>query len=84
MVEKRKSNGEFDLVTQDANGYIFYEAKFRKEPVTQKMINEEIAQVKKTGMHCYRYGFISRSGFSNVEKGGMILLDLSDLFAEQE
>ena len=77
---KTHTNGEFDLVTQDRNGYIFYEAKFRKDPVDQKMIDEEIAQVKKTGMNCYRYGFISRSGFRDTEDDDLILIDLKELY----
>ena len=38
---KNKTNGEFDLVTEDPKGYIFYEAKFRSTPITQTMIDEE-------------------------------------------
>lgn len=34
----RKTNGEFDIVTCDDKGYIFYECKFRKEPLTMEMI----------------------------------------------
>ena len=50
-----KKNGEFDIVTQDDKGYIFYEAKFRKEPVTEQMIREEICQVEQTGLECYKF-----------------------------
>lgn len=35
---KEKTNGEFDIVTYDAKGYAFYEAKFRKDPIDQKMV----------------------------------------------
>lgn len=58
-----KTNGEFDVVTHDPHGYVFYEAKFRGTPVTQEMIDEEIEQVRSTGLDCYAYGFFSRSGF---------------------
>ena len=58
-----KTNGEFDVVTHDPHGYVFYEAKFRDTPVTQEMIDEEIEQVRSTGLDCYAYGFFSRSGF---------------------
>ena len=58
-----KTNGEFDVVTHDPHGYVFYEAKFRGAPVTQEMIDEEIEQVRSTGLDCYAYGFFSRSGF---------------------
>ena len=75
-----RTNGEFDIVTADRKGYIFYEAKFRREPMDQRMIDEEILQVKRTGLNCYRYGFISRSGFSDVSGEGLILRDLRDLY----
>lgn len=58
-----KTNGEFDVVTHAPHGYVFYEAKFRGTPVTQEMIDEEIEQVRSTGLDCYAYGFFSRSGF---------------------
>ena len=77
-VEKR--NGEFDIVTLDDKGYIFYEAKFRKEPVTESMVQNEICQVKQTGLACYRYGFFSRAGFTCDQKKDCILIELSELY----
>lgn len=77
----RRTSGEFDVVTEDPNGYVFYEAKFRTTPVTQKMIDIEIEQVRATGLDCYRYGFISRSGFSGVEaREDLRLIDLADMY----
>ncbi|KIR03544.1 archaeal ATPase, fused to C-terminal DUF234 domain protein [Lachnospiraceae bacterium TWA4] len=58
---KEHKNGEFDIVTEDENGYVFYEVKFRKETISASMVREEIAQVKATGMNCYKYVFISKS-----------------------
>lgn len=76
---KAKANGEFDIVTWDPRGYIFYEAKFRKSPIDRKMIEKEKAQVEKSPLICYQYGFFSRSGFAkNVE--GVITYTLEDLF----
>lgn len=60
---EKRANGEFDIVTEDENGYVFYEVKFRKKPVSDEMIDEEIKQVKATGLNCYKYVFFSRSGF---------------------
>ena len=40
------TNGEFDVVTEDENGYVFYEVKFKKTPVTDEIIEKEINQVK--------------------------------------
>lgn len=60
-----KRNGEFDVVTHDPRGYVFYEAKFRSTPVDAALIREEISQVEATGLACRRYGFIARSGFTD-------------------
>lgn len=75
-----KKNGEFDIVTLDDKGYIFYEAKFRKDPITESMIREEIMQVNQTGLSCYKYGFISKSGFSCEETENRILIQLEELY----
>lgn len=75
-----KRNGEFDVVTLDDKGYIFYEAKFKKEPITESMIQEEIAQVDKTGLSCYKYGFISKSGFCCEAANDRILISLEELY----
>ena len=75
-----KKNGEFDVVTLDDKGYIFYEAKFRKDPLSEQMVNEEIEQVKKTGIPCYKYGFISKSGFLCEQSADRILISLEELY----
>ena len=73
-------NGEFDIVTLDDRGYIFYEAKFRKDPVTENTVQNEIRQVEQTGLECYRYGFFSKSGFTCKEGERRILIELKDLY----
>lgn len=75
-----RRNGEFDIVTLDDRGYVFYEAKFRKERVTDSMIREEMEQVRNTGLRCYKYGFISRSGFSCRQYEDVVLIDMEQLF----
>ena len=75
-----KKNGEVDIVTHDDQGYIFYEAKFRKEPVTENMVQNEIRQVKQTGLSCYKYGFFSRSGFACDPAEDRILITLNELY----
>lgn len=75
-----KRNGEFDIVTLDDKGYIFYEAKFRKDPITESMVKEEIEQVDKTGLSCYKYGFISKSGFCCESASNRILISLEELY----
>ena len=78
---KSKTNGEFDLMTLDRKGYIFYEVKYRKKPVNQAIIDAEIKQVKQAGLDCYRYGFFSRCGFEKVSGDQLILIDLPQLFS---
>lgn len=75
-----KTNGEFDLVTEDSKGYVFYEAKFRSEPLSKSRIIQEIMQVQRTGLKCYRYGFISRSGFDLEPEDDMELISLEQLY----
>lgn len=86
---KEKRSGEFDVVTQDSRGYAFYEAKFRKAPVTLSMIRKEIAEVTATGLSVCKCGFFSRSGFEEdvlafAEKEPLTLCGLDDLYAEAE
>ena len=75
-----KKNGEFDIVTLDDNGYIFYESKFRKDPITESMIQNEIRQVQQNGLKCYKYGFFSKTGFLCEQKEDRILIDLNELY----
>ena len=78
---KTRTNGEFDIVTQDPNGFAFYEAKFRKEPISEGMIRDEMKQVQNSALACYKYGFFSRSGFSCQPEGSMVFYTLADLYA---
>lgn len=75
-----RTNGEFDVVTRDPMGYAFYEAKFRSTPVTQRMIDEEIEQVNRTGLVCHRYGFFSRSGFDAQPDNRTVLIGLEEMY----
>ena len=74
------TNGEFDIVTVDENGYAFYEVKFRKMPLTDAMIEKELMQVSATGMKCYKYVFISRSGFECEETDRIKHIHLSQIY----
>jgi hypothetical protein len=42
---KNHRNGEFDVVTLDWNGYIFYEAKFRKQPIGGDVITIDLKEM---------------------------------------
>ena len=74
------ANGEFDVVTYDEKGYVFYEVKFRKHPLSETMIKEEISQVEETRLNCYKYVFISRSGFEGKETENIKFVNLEELF----
>lgn len=75
-----KRNGEFDIVSEDKLGYIFYECKFKDTKITRKMMEEEIKQVKETGLSCYKYGFFSKSGFDEFTSDELILIQIDDLY----
>jgi len=77
---KNRTNGEFDVVTEDEKGYVFYEVKFRKKKISNEVIDEEISQVEATGLNCYRYVFFSRSGFNCDCRDNVRLINLSDIF----
>ncbi len=77
---RTRTNGEFDTVTEDPQGYIFYESKFRKESLSPAMIGEEIRQVRATGLKCYRYGFFSQSGFQCEPSDDMIFIHLNEMY----
>ncbi len=73
-------NGEFDVVTEDEKGYIFYEVKFKNSPITKSTIDEEISQVQSTGLKCYKYAFISKSGFKCPKRKNLRLITFDDMY----
>lgn len=76
-------NGEFDIVTENDNSYIFYEAKFREGKLVKNLILNEIQQVNNTGLACSKYGFFSKSGYKKIDKdfkSKLILYTMNDLF----
>ena len=78
-IPKEKLNGEFDIVTEDEKGYIFYEVKFRKSKMSLKDIEKEISQVNATTLNCYNYGFFSAAGFED-NISNVIKYTLDDLY----
>lgn len=77
---KNHTNGEFDVVTLDEKGYVFYEVKFRKKKISKEVIDEEIRQVEATNLNCYRYVFFSRSGFVEEAPDKVQQIELEKLF----
>lgn len=74
-----KKNGQFDVVGECADGYVFYEVKYTNKPLSKSAIEEEITQVKACGLKAIAYGFFSKSGFENGITGYQ-LYDLTELF----
>ncbi len=77
---KEHTNGEFDIVTEDELGFVFYEVKFRKSPVSKSMVENEIAQVDRSGLNCYKYVFFSRSGYEEMDFNHVVQIDIKTLF----
>ena len=77
---KNKTNGEFDVVTQDERGYVFYEVKFRKKKISKEVIDNEINQVKATGFDCYKYVFFARAGFTIKENDYIKFIKFDQMF----
>ena len=46
------------------------------------MIEEEIEQVKLTGLNCYKYVFFARSGFQAEETQDIKFIGLNELYKE--
>ena len=75
-----RTNGEFDVVTEDEKGYAFYEVKFRNKPITDEVIDKEIKQVEATGLNCYKYVFISKSGFQCKGRDNVEFVELKEMY----
>lgn len=77
-----KTNGEFDVVSRDPKGYIFYECKYSVRPLGLTVVHEEERQLAACHLPYYRLGFFSRSGFdSEVSSGPYLCYSLEDLYA---
>ena len=77
---KTRTNGEFDVVTLDDKGYVFYEVKFRKKKTSKEVIETEISRVKATGLNCYRYVFFAGAGFTEKETEEIKFIELKQMF----
>ncbi len=77
---KNHTTGEFDIVTEDENGYVFYEVKFKKNPLSVSDVREEINQVQQTGLECYKYIFITRAGIEETKDAKVGHIPLAELY----
>lgn len=74
-----KTNGQFDVVTFDKNGYIFYEVKYIDNKVSKSIVEEEKRQLSLIEIPYYNLGFVSKKGFDNI-KDNYILIGLDDIY----
>ena len=82
---KTKTNGEFDIVSKDQNGYTYYEVKYKNTRVSDAIIDAEIQQVHLSPLQAYRYGFFSRSGYSLKENHPeCIFYTLDDIYRSDQ
>ena len=82
---KLRKNGEFDVVTQDDDGYAAYECKFKGHPMTEAQVEQEIEQVKASPLPATRFGFVARSGFENVSAApDRRFYSLADLYRKEQ
>ena len=77
---KNKVNGQFDIVSRTKDGYVFFECKYSKNKITNQIIEQEIEQIKNTGLNPIRYGFFSKSGFDVEDTNNYLLYKLEDLY----
>ena len=75
-------NREYDVVINTENGIVPFECKFTADPVNKGVVNEEINSFVDLPFTVYKYGFVSKSGFTADVKNDerIILLELQDLY----
>lgn len=81
LIRKNKK-GQFDVVAECNDGYIFFECKYTDKPTTDKTIKEEIEQVMNTTLKPYNFGFISKNGFDLKNSYPYLFFTLKDLYVE--
>lgn len=78
---RNRKNGQFDIVTKDAKGYIFYEVKYTDTKIENNIANEEQLRLSELGICYYNLGFISKTSFDNIENK-CIKITLDDMYKE--
>lgn len=79
---KTKTNVQFDVVTYDKLGYIFYEVKYTDSLLNKHIVNEEICQLGKFNLNYHNLGFVSKTGFINVSSD-YNLITLNDIYSKK-
>lgn len=79
---KTKTNAQFDVVTYDKLGYIFYEVKYTNSLIDENIVNEEKRQLEKLNLNYNNLGFVSKKGFINVSSN-YNLITLNDMYSKK-
>lgn len=81
--KKAAHNAEFDIVTTDPNGMIYYECKYESKKMSQKELLHEISTTTELGLNFYKYGFITKSGFADsIDASKYSLYTMDDMYKE--
>ena len=79
-----RTNGEFDVALEFADGYEIFEAKYYAQPMTLDEIHHEAQQVEAIKeFKVKQLGFVAINGFNEHEKP-FIYLDGNDIFGAWE
>ena len=79
-----RTNGEFDVALEFADGYEIFEAKYYAQPMTLDEIHHEAQQVEAIKeLKVKKLGFIAINGFNEQEKP-FTYLDGNDIFGARE
>ncbi|MBO4706379.1 MAG: AAA family ATPase [Spirochaetaceae bacterium] len=67
--KKTATNGQFDCVLKEKDGYDFYEVKFYEKPMSKAECEKEEAQVRLLcDINCKKVGFVCSAGFDFKSK----------------
>lgn len=77
---KNKKNGQFDVVTYDTMGYVFYEVKYTNSKINDNVVAKEILKISFLGLNYRKLGFVSKNGFDVTEKDKYILISLDEIY----
>lgn len=80
--KQNKVNGQFDVVTNDSNGYIYYEVKYTNATIDDRVVREEKEQLQALNLKYYKLGFVSKTGFNISNPNDYILIGLNDIYGE--
>lgn len=79
--KRTHSQGQFDIVTEDEDGYTFIECKDTKGKVGLDVLHEEQQQVEKLKLPHYKLAFIAKNGFKDgFSELGYTTYSLEDFF----